>query len=155
MLEGMAPHALTSVIATLAACVLSVACADESDERPANPDGPVTCDGTEQCVVNADGTCSPCCCPIPGVAYEFATAPTCQRQVLEGTLECYARAGSSADFPAVCGGAPAAVCLERRTDTQLEVRELPYIPIGWSGYSDWQSCSTEASEAMSNANACE
>jgi hypothetical protein len=105
--------------------------------------------------VNADGTCSRCCCPIPGVAYELATEPTCKQQVLEGTLECYARAGSSADFPGVCGGAAVAVCLERRTGAQLEVRELPYIPIGWSGYSDWELCSTEAVESIRDANACE
>jgi hypothetical protein len=136
-------------IAIVAACMCSSACADESHERA------FSCDGSEQCVVNVDGTCSPCCCPVPGVAYELGTDPTCKRQELEGTLECYARAGSSEDFPDVCGSSPATVCLERRTDDQLDVRKLPYIPIGWSGLSDWDSCSAEAAEAIRSTTLCE
>jgi hypothetical protein len=138
-------HALRRIIA---ACLCLGACADPAQEPP------LTCDGTEQCTVNTDGTCSPCCCPIPGTEYYLTADLTCTRDVRQGTLDCYARAGTSDDFPDICGSAPATQCLQRSDGESLDVRELPFIPIGWS-QSEWTSCTAEASAAIRSASACE
>lgn len=136
-------------IRILASLLWSTACSGESQERS------VTCDGSEPCVVNEDGTCSQCCCPLRGTGHEFPADLTCKRQVLEGTLECYARAGSSDDFPDLCGSAPVAVCVQRSVGDSLQVRELPSIPLGWQAMSEWGGCSAEAAEAIRSTNLCE
>lgn len=132
------------------------ACSDDRQERT-SPDADVPaaeCDGSESCTVNDQGACSRCCCPITGARYELSLDLGCTRQVLEGTLECYARPGSLADFPDVCGAAAVAVCLQRRVDDKIEVQFLPSIPIGWSGMSSWEDCSGEAVDAALNAVPC-
>ena len=74
---------------------------------------------------------------------------------MTGTLECYARAGSTQDFPDVCGNSPVAVCLQRRVGGELEARELLSIPIGWAGMSEWEACSDEVASAIRASSPCE
>lgn len=148
---------LCPATAILLSYLCSAACNGESQPRPTpDADAPsAECDGAESCLVGDQGTCSRCCCPIRGTRYELPADLGCKQQVLEGTLECYARAGSLADFPDVCGSSPVAVCLQRRVGEKIEVQFLPAIPIGWSGMSSWEYCSGEAGAAASNGSPCE